>query len=169
MSPYRGARKQRRFKPAFDILENRALPSGLSDVAGVNIDPLPMPPVDVRPGGVVSVSANQLKLMRGGDAASFSVVLDSQPSAEVDVTLAQYERPSTDPSNGSAAPAPGTQLTIDQHHLAFTADNWNQAQSVKVSAPAAPTPLPDERIWIFGTTTSSDANFDAQPVPPVQV
>src|SRR5690349_10426669 len=102
MSPYRGgARKQRKFRPTFDLLEDRALPSLIG--GGISIEPIPMPPVQGQATGVVSVSTDHLKLVRGGDAASFEVALTGQPSAEVDVTLAQYERPFPDPSSNGVA------------------------------------------------------------------
>src|SRR4051794_21005691 len=85
--------RRRSFKPAFDLLERRDVPSGLS--AGYRLPPIGIGPGgDILPGppsGVVSVSTQYLDVTRGGDPASFTVVLNSQPSAEVDVTLAQYE------------------------------------------------------------------------------
>jgi hypothetical protein len=147
------------FRPLLDLLEDRIQPSGL--VIGpqppMPIDPIP--PIGP-PTGVVTVSTQELDLVRGGSPGSFTVALTSQPSAEVDVTLAAY-----DPNAGSD----GTTINIDHPHLAFLPGNWATPQPVNVSAPAASTPLPMAVLGIFGTTTSTDTNFDAQAVPPIKV
>ncbi len=110
--------------------------------------------------GVISVSTQQLDVTRGDSAASFTVVLNRQPAANVDITLAEY-----DPN----AATDGTTVSIAQPHLAFTTDNWNTPQTVDVSSPAGSTPLPEAVVQIFGTTDSSDAHFDAQAVAPITV
>src|SRR5690606_30188424 len=53
-----------------------------------------------------------------GDTATFTVVLDTQPSADVSIALS-----SSDTSEGTVAPA----------SLTFTAANWNILQTVTVT------------------------------------
>jgi hypothetical protein len=126
----------------------------------------------------VTVSTQHLQVNSGGDAGSFTVVLNSKPAAEVDVTLKQFNLSfpaemlaAASGENGGPAPPTGgaTTLTLDPTHLAFTPDNWNQPQTVKVSAPAGSSPSGGSVVWIYGTTTSTDASFDGQAVPPVTV
>ncbi len=153
------------FKPRFDILEDRVQPSGVATSVAVVAPIDPLPPISIGPpisvsSSVVTVSPQLLQVTRGGPAASFTLVLNSAPTAEVNVTLAAY-----DPS----AATDGTTLTIANPHLAFMPDNWQTPQTVDVSSPAGSTPLPDALVSIFGTTDSGDANFDAQAVPPVCV
>ena len=155
----RKAMRHSSFKPLLDVLEDRVQPSAgyISPEPLMPIDPIP--PIGDSP-GVISVSTQYLQLTRGGPSESFTVVLNSQPSAEVDATLAVY-----DPDAGMD----GTTVALDQAHLVFTTDDWNTPQTINVSAAAGTTPLDDAELTILGTTTSADANFDAQAVPPITV
>ena len=56
-----------------------------------------------------------------GDAtgADYTVVLDTQPSADVTVTVSGYS---------------GTEINLSDTSLTFTSDNWNQAQNITVTA-----------------------------------
>ena len=72
----------------------------------------------------VTVSTNALAVMEGS-AASYTVVLDSQPTAEVTVAVGGHA--GTDISLGGTTLSAGNELT-------FTADNWNRAQTVTVTA-----------------------------------
>ena len=54
-----------------------------------------------------------------GESGSFTVVLSSEPSGEVTVTVIN----------------PGSGLELDQTTLTFTRANWNVAQTIRVSAP----------------------------------
>jgi hypothetical protein len=177
---------RRSFKPEFDLLETRNLLSGL--VAPIALPPnLIGPPIVLPPpggsldNGVVTVNPDHLEVTRGGDPGTFSVVLDSAPTAEVDVTLAQFNlgllaTALTAPTVGAVAPpipVPGgdTPLTITPAHLTFMPGNWSTAQTVSVSAPAGDgsDSAACDSLGVFGTTTSADPNFDAQAVPPVTV
>jgi hypothetical protein len=184
-----GSRRSRRsvarrpFRPEFDLLESRALPSGM---VGTPLVPIPLPcfgPVQgdasstaaaASPG--VTVSTHCLKVTAGGNPASYTVVLNTQPTADVTVTLAQYDLFHPGDTTGSTPPAGDTPLTISPNVLTFTKDNWNTPQTVQVSAPVPPTatgtpPTPrfGEVVWVFGTTTSTDPNYEALAVPPVAV
>ena len=161
LGQFRRPRKAARrwsFLPRLDVLEDRVQPSGIG--VGTPVMPIgPLPPIGGS-SGVISVSTQELDLTRGGPSESFTIVLNSQPTAEVDVTLAVYD---------ANAGSDGTAVSIDQPHLAFTTADWSTPQTVNVSAAAGTTPLPDAYLQLFGTTTSGDANFDAQAVPPIAV
>jgi hypothetical protein len=191
--PRKPARRQS-FKPEFDLLETRNLLSGLVTpialppvIEGLPIqllDPLPFAG-PVRLGatpnaGVVTATPDHLEITRGGDPGTFSLVLNSAPTADVTVTLAQFNLsllatatvvPPPGGDGGLPFPFPGgdTKLTITPPHLTFTPQNWNTAQPVSVSAPAGDGSAYGASVWVFGTTSSADPNFDAQAVPPVTV
>ncbi|MBU8538578.1 M10 family metallopeptidase C-terminal domain-containing protein [Falsiroseomonas tokyonensis] len=90
------------------------------------------------------VSASTLALDEGGAGASFTVVLRTQPAADVTVTLA----------------APGADLALSAETLVFTAANWDQPQQVTVSAPEDGLAEGTEALAIAITATSDDANYD---------
>jgi hypothetical protein len=184
MRAHLGGSRRRSFKPAFDLLETRTLPSGLFTVSGL---PAPLldaalAPADANPSGpAVVVSTQRLRVSPGGDPATFTLALNTQPTADVHVTLAQFNLAllaGALPGLGGdlpSAPVGGTtQLTITPDHLTFTKDNWNKPQTVSVSAPATPVPAASspscgQLVWVFGTTTSSDPSYDALAVAPVTV
>jgi hypothetical protein len=179
------------FKPSLDLLEDRVTPSaqlwldGPTGIAtpipiatvlnGVSLPPISVPPISLPPvsigqGSVLTVSTQQLEVTRGGSAATFTIVLNSEPTAEVDVTLASYAGLTYFAQNvGDSTSDLGNTITITPPHLAFTADNWSKPQTVSVSAPATTSPQGETWVSIFGTTTSADPNFDAQAVPPISV
>src|SRR5690606_34491991 len=72
-----------------------------NDSAGISVNPT---------SGLVTTEA--------GDTATFTVVLDTQPSADVSIALS-----SSDTTEGTVAPA----------SLTFTAANWNVLQTVTVT------------------------------------
>jgi hypothetical protein len=172
-----GGAPRKSYKPCIDLLEDRVTPSSLLDgLSGIGItiggDPLPPIPGPINPGGssgVISVSTQQLSLTSGGAAGTFNIVLNTQPTAEVDVTLAELDAGNIVASSGSTVAGSSNLLTITPQHLAFTTSDWNTAQTVSVSAVNG-----DSAPWlaaavIIGTTSSADPNFDAQAVPPVFV
>ena len=82
-----------------------------ADVAVVNQDDEPPPGITVTP-------ETGLRTTEGGGTATFTVVLDTQPAAEVTVGV-----DSSDPTEG----------TVSQASLTFTTANWNVAQPVTVT------------------------------------
>ena len=76
---------------------------------------------DDRPG--VSIDPTALTIDEGGNGA-YTVVLDTQPTAEVTVVISGHA--------GTDLSLSGQTLTNDE--LTFTPENWNQAQSVTVAA-----------------------------------
>ena len=71
-----------------------------------------------RPGGGLALSRNDL-LIKEGQSGAYTVVLTSQPAA--DVTVAIGQRP------------PG-RATVSPTSLTFTADNWNTPQTVTITS-----------------------------------
>ncbi|WP_439596856.1 M10 family metallopeptidase C-terminal domain-containing protein [Falsiroseomonas sp.] len=90
------------------------------------------------------VSATDLALQEGGTAGSFTVVLRTQPTADVTVTLA----------------APGDDLSLSAQSLVFTAANWDQPQQVQVTALEDDVAEGAEALAIAITLTSTDAAYD---------
>ena len=71
----------------------------------------------------VTVSAGTLTVIEGPDGgASYTVVLGSQPTSTVTVTLAASSQP------------PGANLSVSLSSLSFTASDWNEPQTVTVTA-----------------------------------
>ena len=69
-------------------------------------------------GIAVSVASNNATTTEAGGTSEFTLALDSQPTAEVRIDLA-----SSDATEGTVAPA----------RLTFTAQNWNQPQTVRAT------------------------------------
>ncbi|MGX9962382.1 endonuclease/exonuclease/phosphatase family protein [Roseomonas sp. F4] len=90
------------------------------------------------------VSASELALQEGGAAGSFTVVLRTQPAADVTVTLT----------------APGADLALSAPSLIFTAANWDQPQQVLVTAIDDGVAEGAEALAIAITATSADADYD---------
>ena len=70
----------------------------------------------------VRVSVAALTVREGPDGASYTVVLGSQPTSTVTVTPSVPSQP------------PGTNLSVSPQSLDFTASNWNEPQTVTVTA-----------------------------------
>ena len=66
----------------------------------------------------VSIAPTSLTVAEGG-SAGYTVVLDSQPAAEVTITISGHA---------------DTDITMSDTTLTFTSDNWDVAQTVMVSA-----------------------------------
>jgi hypothetical protein len=134
-------------------------------------DVTPPTPPPVQTGGV-QVSTDKLDLTPGGPAQTYTLVLTSQPTANVTITISQEDPEMS--ALGGAIIRPGivnsVQLTIDPTTLTFTPDNWNVAQTVSVSAPADPTAADLTRFtFLSHTVTSDDPNYNDVFVPNVFV
>ena len=77
---------------------------------------------------------------------TYTVVLDSQPTAAVTVTVAGHS---------------GTDLTVDPSSLTFTTTNWSTAQTVTVTA-SDDADTADDTVVLTHTATSTDTNYDAE-------
>ena len=71
-----------------------------------------------RPGGGLALSRNDL-LIKEGQSGTYTVVLTSQPAADVTVAIGDH---------------PAGRATVSPTSLTFTADNWNRPQTVTISS-----------------------------------
>ncbi len=88
----------------------------------------------------VEVGPTELEIAEGG-SGRYEVVLASQPSGDVTI--------------GVAVPS-GTDLSVDATTLTFTAEDWNTAQTVTVSAAADDDALDDPAVTISHTVAGAD-------------
>ncbi len=104
----------------------------------------------------VTVNPTDLDVEEGG-SGTYTLVLDSQPGADVTIAVA--------PSSRSVATASPATLT-------FTASNWNEAQQVTVRAMDNSVVVPGLSVFntqINHTVTSSDDMYDEIDVASVRV
>ena len=99
----------------------------------------------------VTVSKVSLSLAEGG-SSSYTVVLDSRPSAEVTIGVTS--------SNSD--------VTLNKTSLMFAPSTWNQTQAVTVSA-AQDEDARDDSATLAHSTTSSDTTYDGLTVSGVSV
>ena len=94
--------------------------SGAVEYAAVSAGDIPSVTVTIDEDDAAGVSVNPTALtVVEGSTASYTVVLDTQPSADVTVTISGHD---------------GTDLNLSAETLTFTPDNWNVAQTVTVTA-----------------------------------
>jgi sugar lactone lactonase YvrE len=101
-----------------------------------------------------TVTPTALTTTEAGGTASYSVMLDQQPTASVTINLS------------SSAPSQGT---LSQSSLTFTLSNWNVAQSVTVTGLDDHIVNGDQTYQITGTASSGDGNFNGLAMPAVTV
>ena len=85
--------------------------------------------------------------------ASYTVVLDSQPTADVTVTVAGHS---------------GTEVTPNPTSLTFTTSNWGTPQTVTVTA-AADANLVNETVTLTHSAASADGNYNSITIDDVTV
>ena len=122
---------------------NDGLPSG--EVQGT-------PVVPTMPGVTVSKTALTVT-EEDTTGASYTVVLDTQPTADVTVTVAGHA--STD-----VTPSPAT--------LPFTTSNWDMAQTVTVTA-ANDADATDDTVTLTHSVASTDTNYEGITIASVAV
>ena len=98
--------------------------------------------VDDDTAGVSITAANPFSVSEGA-TGTYTVVLDSQPTADVTVAA-------TSGDTGAASVSPASRV--------FTANNWNTAQAFTVSG-VADTDTNDETVGISHSVTSDDAKY----------
>ena len=84
---------------------------------------------------------------------TYTVVLDSQPSADVVVTVAGHA---------------GTDVTVNPTTLTFTSTTWNTPQQVTVTA-ADDADTVNDTVSLTHSATSSDTNYSGTTIPGVTV
>ena len=101
----------------------------------------------------VQVSPTSLSVTEGGASVSYQVVLTSQPTADVTVTLSGY----------------GSQLSPSPTSLTFTSANWDQPQTVTVSAVDDNVAEGTHSATIAHSVSSSDPIYDGLSADSVTV
>ena len=76
-----------------------------------------------------------------GSTASYSVVLDTQPSADVTVTVSGHD---------------GTDLSVSPAALTFTSENWETLQTVTVNATQDDDAVVDDTVTLAHTVSGAD-------------
>ena len=113
-----------------------------ADYNGIGVSEVDVTVTDNEAAGV-SIGPAQLTIAEGG-SDSYEVVLTSQPSHDVTVTISR----SGDPDIG-----------IDNRELTFTDSDWNQAQTVAVTA-AQDDDARDDTATFSHTVTSTDGDYN---------
>ena len=99
---------------------------------------------EIAPGLNISVASQPLSTSESGGSATLGVKLETQPTADVQVSIA-----SSDTSEGTVAP---TTLT-------FTTSNWNTTQSVSVTGVDDTVVDGTVRYDVLLTASSADTNY----------
>jgi hypothetical protein len=100
----------------------------------------------------ITVTPTSLTTSETGTSAAFTIALKSQPTAPVTISLTN-----ANPSEGS----------LSTTAIGFDATNWNVAQTVTVTGLDDGIVHGDQTYQIIGSATSTDANYNRQPMTPV--
>ncbi len=111
-----------------------------NDSAGVQLD-------------LIDGQNGQLIVLEGGQTASYTLQLTAQPTAEIVVTVV----------------VDGTQLSASQTSVTFTPTNWDQPQTIVVTAVDDQVAEESLLSLIQHTVSSSDPTYDWQLAPTVEV
>ena len=103
-------------------------------------------------GAGVSVSESSLTIAEGS-SGTYTIVLDSQPTADVTVTI-------NDPSN--------TDVTAEPASLTFSSTDWNTPKTVTVNA-AQDADADDETATVTHAVTSTDSKYSGASASSVTV
>jgi hypothetical protein len=104
------------------------------------------------PGISLTQSGGTTNVTEGGNTDSYTLVLDTQPTADVTITL-----------------TPGNQITTAQTTLTFTPTNWNTPQTVTVTAIDDTIPEGNHNSTITHTITSTDTNYSNLTLANIEV
>ncbi|HBN78489.1 MAG TPA: hypothetical protein DD473_22300, partial [Planctomycetaceae bacterium] len=105
-----------------------------------------------QPGITIVESGDSTDVTEGGATDTYTVVLDSQPTDDVTITIAG-----------------GTQLDLTPTTLVFTSGDWNIAQQVTVAAVDDYLNEGAHNGTIMHTVTSTDADYNAFAIPDITV
>lgn len=100
----------------------------------------------------VSVSPITLAVSEGGSGAGYEIVLTTEPSAEVEISL-----------------SPGTDIALDASVLTFSPTDWDTVQTVLVTAVDDLDIEGAHTDEVFHTATSADPGYDGVSTPTVNV
>ncbi|BAY94837.1 MULTISPECIES: malectin domain-containing carbohydrate-binding protein [unclassified Tolypothrix] len=127
----------------------------LSSVNNAKVDAIEIIPVTTTPTAqvIVQQSGGNTAVTEGGATDSYSLVLSSQPTANVTINLGTT----------------GNQITLDKTSLTFTPSNWNTAQTVTVEAVDDIAVEGNHTANITHTVSSTDSKYNNLPVGNVVV
>ena len=100
----------------------------------------------------VTVGATAVEVLEGGNGATYTVVLDSEPTGDVVIAI-----------------TPDDQLTADVAELTFTTANWNIEQLVTVTAVDDVAAEGEHAAQVTHAATSADGNYDGLAIADVSV
>ncbi len=103
---------------------------------------------------LVQITNNTTQVAEGGAGDSYSLVLNSQPTADVVINLQS---------------SPSNQITLNTSTLTFTAANWNIPQVVSISAVNDTVSEGVHLSTINHTVTSTDPNYNGLAIDPLTV
>ena len=131
--------------------------TGASEYAAIDADDVPSVAVRINEDDSAGVSISESSLtITEGASKTYTVVLDTEPSADVTVTISGHS---------------GSDVTLSDTELDFTADNWNTEQTVTVSAGEDDDTAADTDVTLSHTVTGAGeyAAIDAAAIPRVAV
>ena len=129
------------------VLAFGTLPSGISAGTQATVS------INDDDGAGVSVSEASLSINEGG-SGTYTIVLDSQPTADVTVTI-------NDPSGN-------TDVTAEPASLMFSSTDWNSPKTVTVNA-GQDADAEDETVTVTHTVASTDSSYSGASVNTVVV
>lgn len=137
------------------LIEVQPATSTDSGYAGLDGPDVSVTNTDNETAGVTVMPTSGLSVTEVGGQDTFTVVLDSQPTADVTIALS-----SNDPGEGTVAPA----------SLTFTAANWNAPQVATVTGQNDSVADGDQTFLIVTAAASSaDGNYNGMAVDDVSV
>ena len=113
-----------------------------NDFAGIS-DPATWNFTTTNTGGTIVQSGGNTAITEGGATDTYTIVLNSQPTADVTIAINS-----------------GSQSTTSPTSLTFTSANWNVAQTVTVTAVNDSIAEGNHSSTIQHTATSSDSNYN---------
>ena len=131
--------------------------TGASEYAAIVADDVPDVEVNIIEDDSVGVSIDPPRLtIAEGDSDTYTVVLDTEPSADVTVTISGHS---------------GTDVRLSDTELDFTTGNWDTAQTVTVTAEHDDDAAADSDVTLTHAVTGASeyAAIDAATVPSVSV
>ena len=143
--------RQTTHRPSATLWPTAALPS----TSAATIDDVQVTVTD-DDAARVSIDPTELTVTEGdATGASYTVVLDSQPTADVTVTISGHA---------------GTDVSVTPSSLTFTSESWGTAQTVTVSAAQDDDAAPDEAVTLShavnGTGEYAAIRRGASPASP---
>ena len=139
-----------------DVTLTHAL-SGASEYAAIAADDIPDVEVTITDNDSVGVTISRTTLtIDEGGSDTYTVVLDTEPSAGVTVTISGHS---------------GTDVSLDDTELTFATGNWDTAQTVTVTAEQDDDAMADADVTLTHAVTGASeyAAIDADDVPSVLV